>query len=209
MKQNFTLLFIMILAVAGCKPQKKFTATEAERAKYNQAYAYLKNMKTHLADKEIEPGARQALLEAADKLVSFGDVDELEQKIPYEYFRKSLEKAEAFTAQFQQQQIPDETSGEYKTADVKYKTLQKKLNGLKDGQLEKNLEGAGIEPMAKRSILFMADQFKKYDLPTFFKKTIVPFSGLDASIATMEQVISLDDMDVQLKLLEEQLKGNN
>ncbi len=201
-KIKFTLLVLAcLLIITSCKEQKKFTATASERELYTKAYTYLKNIRSNIAEKEIEPSIKEMLTNAADEIVKFGDVDNLEKTIPYDYFKQSLQKAQEFVSQFSHDSV-DEKSIEFKQAEVKYKSVQSKLKVLKPNQLEKNIDAAQIEPAAKNSFLFMAEQIKKYDLSFFLKKTLVPFKDLDKTLENMSQLIGSTDIIKQLQELE-------
>ena len=211
MKKNFSALCLILVVtfLHSCKPQKKFTATNEEKASYNLAYSYAKNIRTVLTEKEIEPGVKEMFIEAADNVSSYGDIEEVEKKINHSDFLAVQNKISDFVKSIK----PNEkvyTQAEWNNAEKEYKKIQKKLIALKPNFLRDGLANSGNEINAINSFLFMTEQIKKYDLKTYLNKTFAKFEELPIFYKQIEDLIASSELNNQLEDLQKIIdKPNN
>jgi hypothetical protein len=182
-----SIIFIAMLFLTACNGNK-FEATMEERNDYNAAYKYLKNIRTNLEKKELEPSLKITLLEAADKIVEMGDVEILEKKVSYQYFKEYLERARGLKKTMFNNEEPM-SSTLFKINDKKYLSLQEKMKDVKPAIFEKSLSTMGLDEMTKKSLVFLSNQIRKYDFQTFLDKTIIAPSQVETSLSNMEQII--------------------
>jgi hypothetical protein len=198
-------VFALLICIS-CK-QKKFTATAEERKDYQAAYEFMKNIRTHLDKKEIEPTLKQNLISAADDIVKAGDVDQLEKEMTYDYFKRGLEKARSLKMTLMKDQAPL-SKEDFEKYEKKYLDLQKKLNKLKSDHIKTNLDKLGLDETVKGAMIFIGDQIKKYDFKTFLEKTIVAPSQMEASLKNVEEIADLTSEKI-LQLQMEALGSGN
>ncbi len=198
-------IFALVLCIS-CK-QKKFTATAEERKDYTAAYEFMKNIRTHLDKKEIEPTLRQNLISAADEIVKAGDVDKLEKEMTYAYFKKGLEKARSLKTTLMNDQAPLGKEV-YEKYEQQYLALQKKLNKLKPDHVPSKLKELGVDDNIKNAMTFISDQIKKYDFKTFLEKTMIAPSQMETSLKNVEEVADLTSEKI-LQLQIEALGSGN
>jgi hypothetical protein len=207
MKTIVKCLGILALMICISCKQKKFTATAEERKDYNTAYEFMKNIRTHLNKKEIEPTLKQTLINAADDIVKAGDVDRLEKEMTYDYFKRGLEKARFLKMTLMKDQEPL-SKEDFEKYEKKYLALQKKLNKLQPDHVKSKLQELGVDETAKNGMTFISEQIKKYDLKTFLEKTMVAPSQMEISLKNIEEIADLTNEKI-LQLQMEALGSGN